>query len=92
MLFRSIGRANWFVGQVLKLVFMIVSYLAVIFLGTVLPMRVCDPAASEYILSLAHPVPLGYVPGCNHDVQDIVQSGQHLVCLFLPFSCPSVLT
>lgn len=33
-----IGRANWFVGQVLKLVFMIVSYLAVIFLGTVLPM------------------------------------------------------
>lgn len=33
-----IGRVNWFVGQVLKLVFMIVSYLAVIFLGTVLPM------------------------------------------------------
>lgn len=33
-----IGRANWFVGQVLKLVFMIVSYLAVIFIGTVLPM------------------------------------------------------
>lgn len=33
-----IGRANWFIGQVLKLVFMIVSYLAVIFLGTVLPM------------------------------------------------------
>ena len=33
-----IGRANWFVGQILKLVFMIVSYLAVIFLGTVLPM------------------------------------------------------
>lgn len=33
-----IARANWFVGQVLKLVFMIVSYLAVIFLGTVLPM------------------------------------------------------
>jgi len=33
-----IGRANWFVGQVLKLIFMIVSYLAVIFLGTVLPM------------------------------------------------------
>lgn len=33
-----IGRANWFVGQVLKLVFMIVSCLAVIFLGTVLPM------------------------------------------------------
>lgn len=33
-----IVRANWFVGQVLKLVFMIVSYLAVIFLGTVLPM------------------------------------------------------
>lgn len=33
-----IGRANWFVGQVLKLGFMIVSYLAVIFLGTVLPM------------------------------------------------------
>lgn len=33
-----IGRANWFVGQILKLVFMIISYLAVIFLGTVLPM------------------------------------------------------
>ena len=28
-----IGRANWFVGQILKLVFMIISYLAVIFLG-----------------------------------------------------------
>ena len=33
-----IGRANWFVGQILKLIFMIISYLAVIFLGTVLPM------------------------------------------------------
>lgn len=33
-----IGRANWFVGQILKLVFMIISYLAVVFLGTVLPM------------------------------------------------------
>lgn len=33
-----IGRANWFVGQILKLIFMIISYLAVIFFGTVLPM------------------------------------------------------
>ena len=33
-----IGRGNWLVGQVLKLIFMIITYLAVIFLGTVLPM------------------------------------------------------
>ena len=33
-----IGRVNWFVGQLLKLIFMILSYLAVIFFGTVFPM------------------------------------------------------
>ena len=33
-----VGRLNWLFGQLLKLVFMALSYLAVIFLGTVLPM------------------------------------------------------
>jgi hypothetical protein len=33
-----VGRLNWLVGQVLKLIFMAVSYLAVIFLGAVIPM------------------------------------------------------
>lgn len=33
-----IGRINWFVGQILKLIFMILSFLTVIFLATVLPM------------------------------------------------------
>ena len=33
-----VGRLNWLFGQLLKLVFMAVSYLAVIFLGAVLPM------------------------------------------------------
>lgn len=34
----KVGRINWMVGQVLKLVFMAISFLAVIFLGTVVPM------------------------------------------------------
>lgn len=33
-----VGRVNWLCGQILKLVFMAASYLAVIFLGSVLPM------------------------------------------------------
>lgn len=33
-----IGRLNWLLGQIIKLVFMAVSYLAVIFLGAVIPM------------------------------------------------------
>jgi hypothetical protein len=33
-----VGRLNWLVGQVLKLIFMAVSYLAVIFFGAVIPM------------------------------------------------------
>ncbi len=33
-----IGRINWLVGQILKLIFMALSFLAVIFLGTVIPM------------------------------------------------------
>lgn len=33
-----IGRLNWLVGQIFKLVFMSVSYLSVIFLGAVVPM------------------------------------------------------
>ncbi len=33
-----VGRLNWLFGQLLKLIFMALSYLAVIFLGAVLPM------------------------------------------------------
>ena len=33
-----VGRLNWIVGQMIKLVFMAASYLAVIFLGAVVPM------------------------------------------------------
>lgn len=33
-----VGRFNWLVGQILKLIFMAASYLAVIFLGAVVPM------------------------------------------------------
>lgn len=33
-----VGRINWLVGQVLKLIFMTISYLAVIFIGAVVPM------------------------------------------------------
>lgn len=33
-----VGRFNWLIGQILKLIFMAASYLAVIFLGAVVPM------------------------------------------------------
>lgn len=33
-----VGRLNWLIGQIIKLIFMAVSFLAVIFLGTVIPM------------------------------------------------------
>lgn len=33
-----VGRVNWLVGQIIKLIFMAVSYLAVIFCGAVVPM------------------------------------------------------
>lgn len=33
-----VGRINWLVGQILKLIFMAVSFLAVIFFGAVIPM------------------------------------------------------
>lgn len=33
-----VGRFNWLLGQILKLIFMAVTYLAVIFFGAVIPM------------------------------------------------------
>ena len=33
-----VGRTNWLVGQILKLIFMVLSFLSVIFIGSVIPM------------------------------------------------------
>lgn len=62
-----VGRLNWLFGQLLKLIFMALSYLAVIFLGAVLPenlynqLTVFSAAVQSYLLVFAYLMIIGLI-------------------------------
>lgn len=43
-----VGRLNWIVGQMIKLIYMAASYLAVVFLGAVVPMLRCSSCSYDW--------------------------------------------